>query len=585
MNKKIELLKEEMDKCGIDYYIVSSRDEFQGEYVPEYNNRLKYLTGFTGSNGTAIISKKGKNYFLTDGRYLLQAKQQLEDDFIIEQNQVDRLGFIANLTQQNKKVGLDPKILTIMEYSRMVMVYNAIAENFTFFDKNLVDQIWDNKKTKQESEIFIHNIKYSGKSAKDKISDVVSFLKKEKAGSYINNRSQSYFKNFPLNAHDYYTGSGKAVILTDPHSICWLLNIRGKDLQYTPIVLCYGIIHDDGRVFLFLSDKPDIEIEKYLNENNIEIFDIKNFQSQLQKLLGPVFINHKTSVWVANNIKESLVVEDPCVLPKAIKNDTEIKGAINAHIKDGVALQEFFIWLEKNLEKEKITELSIERKLYEFRKQQKNFFSSSFPAIVGFQSNGAIIHYKATKESNQKIKGRGLLLIDSGGQYFEGTTDVTRTIAIGKPTEEEIHNFTLVLKGHIKVASSVFPEGTTGADLDVFAREDLKKENKDFAHGTGHGVGSFLSVHEGPQSISLLSRTQLLPGMIISIEPGFYKEGEYGIRIENLAYIQNAQKKGYLEFVILTKVPISENLIDFSLLSDREIKWLKEYNKSSIMIS
>jgi Xaa-Pro aminopeptidase len=550
MVNSIERLRKLFSKYSIDYYVVPSTDEFLGEWVPDYNDRLRYITRFTCSSGVAVISREGKNYFFTDGRYLLQAKKQLDKSFVIKDLEKEKFtSWMIETLKKGEKVGLDPKLHNVTQIDNVIK--NSDKSNLVFTDENLIDAIWQDRPLKSLTDIFTYNFNYAGEIPENKLKIVSSFLKEKGVES---------------------------VVLSNPESICWLLNIRGNDLEFTPIVLCYAIVSKNGPVKLFLSHKPSNETNKYLKDNNVQIFTPNQFQKEISKLSGKVCINKNTSFWIASNLRDYVVEEDPCLLPKACKNKIEINGAIQAHIKDGTAMQECLDWLHANLGKKKITELSLSEKLLEFRQKQKGFFSPSFQSIVGFKDNGAIIHHKATKENHKEIKGNGLLLIDSGGQYFEGTTDITRTIAIGKPTAEQIHNFTLVLKGHIKVLSAVFPESFTGADLDKLAREDLKKEGKDYAHGTGHGVGSFLSVHEGPQSISSKGVVKLQPGMILSIEPGFYKEGEYGIRIESLAYVKKAKKSGYLEFVVLTKVPIDEKLVDFNLLTPQEKEWLQEYN-------
>jgi Xaa-Pro aminopeptidase len=534
-----------MKQHAIDYYIVPSVDEFQGEYVPPHNARLEFITGFTGSNGVALIGQH-ENRFLTDGRYMLQAPMQLGKEFIVRDFAKCRLSaMLQELVDQGKTVGVDPKLLSVAQ----VKALGDLASSLCFIDQNLIDAVWTNRPKRRKSKIFLYDTKYAGQSADAKLKQVSTTLKEK---------------------------SIDAVVLTDPHSVCWLLNIRGHDLGYTPIVLCYAILSSDGRVKLFLYDQPGKSILKYLASNSVEICVMNDFIQELGKIRGRVGINNRTPYNVLCGTAHSVLDEDPCLMPKSCKTATELRWAVQAHVKDGKAMTRFLKWLKQSVGKRKLTEVSIGKKLLECRKKQTGFVCESFAPIVGFKEHGAIVHYQATKATDKEIKGSGLLLIDSGGQYLGGTTDITRTVAIGNPTEEEIHDFTLVLKGHLRVAMATFKEGTTGVELDKLARSALQAEGKDYAHGTGHGVGNFLSVHEGPQSISWVGNVALKPGMIVSIEPGYYKAGCYGIRIESLAYVQKLED-GMLGFRVMTTVPLDERLIDRGQLTQEELDWL-EYN-------
>jgi len=559
MNTKIAGLKKLFTKFDIDFYIVPSQDEFLGEYTTDHSSRLKYITGFTGSNGLALFSKEGQDYLFTDGRYLLQAKSQLEGNFKIIDMSVNSLADILSLLLcENKKIGIDPKLHNIMQVNNLIK--NFSINQFVFVEKNLIDFIWGDRPKRHYSNVGIHPLEYSGEPTSSKIRKIISRMQKDCVEFFI---------------------------ATDPHSVCWLLNIRGRDLQYTPLVLSNAILATNGSVGLFCNNNCDDNVIKYFEDNNITLFRETDFSSELKKITeNKVLISNKSSYWVRSHFQDVEISADYCELPKACKNEIEINGTIQAHIRDGRAVAKLLNWIDDTLESgEKITELDVSAKVLELRSEEKYFKTPSFPTIAGFKNHGAIIHYNPTKATNKAISGDGMLLIDSGGQYLDGTTDITRTICIGEPTEEQKHDFTLVLKGFIRVATAKFGYDTTGADLDAFARKALVDEGKDYAHGTGHGVGSFLSVHEGPQSISKHSSVTLRLGMILSIEPGFYKEGEYGIRIENLAFVKESDSQDMLEFQLLTKVPIQEKLVDFDMLSDEEAEWFRKYNKSCDMMS
>lgn len=532
---KIATLRELFSEHNIDAYLVPSQDEYQNEYVPEHRQRLKFVSDFSGSNGIALVTTTKKILF-TDGRYFLQAKLELTPDWQIL-NYTDQ-----NIIEQTAglKVGFDPKLHSLrqIESWKDKIDLVPIAENLIGTDP-----------TPTNHKIFLHDLQYCGISAKDKISSLVEKIQ-----------------------------TIDALVITAPDSISWLLNIRGDEVKYNPVVLANIIIYRTGHISLFLEQNPSTDVLDYLDSLDVIACPINDFENELKGLRkAKIQICDTSSYWLKLLLPETTVKPDPCLLAKACKNEHEIKGAINAHIKDGRAVTNFLKWLEKNYDNQ--DEISVAEKLLEFRKEEKDFISPSFATIAGFAANGAIIHYHAQADTAKKITGNGLLLLDSGGQYLDGTTDITRTIAIGTPTSEQIHNFTLVLKGFIALASAEFAKDTTGTELDALARQYLLAENKDYAHGTGHGVGSFLSVHEGPQRISKSYNKPLVPNMIVSIEPGYYKEGEYGIRIENLVYVIESEKKGFLKFEMLTKVPLDHKLIDLSLLTEFEKDWLNSYEQ------
>ena len=354
--------------------------------------------------------------------------------------------------------------------------------------------------------------------------------------------------------------------MTDPSNICWLLNIRGNDIEYNPILLSYAIFYKNGNLDIFSNYKKHIPLKNF----SIYLENLKDKKIKIDP--------YSASSWIMNQLNQKILDNDPCTLAKACKNNVEISQAKKIHISDGTALCKLLYWVEKNYKKERISEITVANKILELRSHFSNFLYPSFSTIAGFAEHGSIIHYEATKNTNKIISNNGLLLIDSGGQYFGGTTDITRTIIIGKATNQQKLDFTLVLKGHIALAMAKFPVGTRGMDLDVLARQFLWQNGKDYAHGTGHGVGNCLNVHEGPQRISKTCMQTLEEGMIISNEPGYYKNGEYGIRIENLVLVRKS-KNNYLGLETISLAPIDQKLIIKKLLTKPEIKWLNSYHK------
>lgn len=541
MQNKLAVFRKLLKKENISGFIIPSNDEFQSEYPPESAKRLKFISGFSGSAGTAVIMEK-KAAFFTDGRYTLQAKVEVSKDFSIF-NIADKTPE-KWLEEQGGTLGFDPWLHT----ENYLKKFNIK----TIPCPNLIDAIWSDKPSAPASEIFDYPVKYAGLSREEKIKSLQTELNKKNAD---------------------------AIIITAPDSLCWLLNIRASDTPCTPLLLAYGVVYQSGHVQVFADKK---RLTKNFNPKNIEFINPKELSKIIKGLKGKVIVSPESApIWFMDNLKCEIIREkDFCQLPKACKNKVEVKSIKEAHIHDGAAVVRFLKWLDES--KEKKTELKIADKFLEIRKENKNFIYPSFDTIAGFKDNGAIVHYHADKNSSKDISGNGLLLVDSGGQYMQGTTDITRTIAIGKPTAEQKRSFTLVLKGHIALANAVFPIGTSGSALDILARQYLWAENLDFDHGTGHGVGCFLGVHEGPQRISKApNNVALQEGMIISNEPGFYKEGEYGIRIENLVLVVKKSAK-FLGFETITKAPIDKKLIDFKMLTHTEKKWLDDYHKDVV---
>lgn len=525
IQKRIEELKKKFIDFSIDYFLVPSNDEFQSEYVADHLNRLKYISGFTGSNGIAIIGKK-ENLFFTDGRYLLQAKQELDNNFIIHD-----IGNILHYLPKGR-IGYDPKLHTkaSIDYYR---------EDHFVSCADLIDL--PPAHSEADKKIFSYPLKYAGETLESKSLKIQAYLQEKQID---------------------------ALIITDSTNVCWLLNIRANAVTYNPILLSYLIFHQDGNIELFSSAKA---------VEDVQCYSLKEFYERVAKIADKkVQVDiHTASIELLSKLNNPIITQDPCLILKACKNRIEIIQAKKIHVADGVAVTKLLYWLEKNYLGK--TELDIVQKLLEFRALHSNFISPSFATIAAFASNGAIIHYSPKDKTNKTIENNGLFLLDSGGQYFGGTTDITRVIAIGKPTYQQKLDFTLVLKGHIALANSVFPKGTTGAQLDALARYFLWQYKKDYPHGTGHGVGNCLSVHEGPQRISKFSNVILEPGMILSNEPGFYKENEYGIRIENLMLVKE-YSDNFLCFETLTLAPIDTRLVLFNLLSQLEKKWLEKYH-------
>ncbi|MGL9778961.1 MAG: M24 family metallopeptidase [Wolbachia sp.] len=530
---KIKEFRSFMCETNVDAFMLHTKDE----YLNEYSEELTKLCGFTGTNGLLIVTKNNKCQFFTDGRYITQAH-----------NQLDRGNFqVYNIQEEDPREWVKAN-LTLTTSLGYYLQYFTVKEIRKYEDIcKLVPYSIKKEISRREQKIVSHA---AGESSKNKCEKVAKSIDKE----------------------------ADAVLLTDPNSISWLLNLRNENAKYTPCILGRAILYKSGNVDLFVQDKEHSTIEANLG-NHINIFDISELENSLHKLNSIVIDPNTTPMSIMAVIKDKQVAEreDPCLIYKAVKNQIEITGAINAHIRDGVAVTNFLHWLENNIGNE-VTELNAEEKLLEYRKEQDLFKQPSFPTISAFNENGAIIHYRASSKTNKVIQKSGLYLIDSGGQYLNGTTDVTRTVAIGNPTSEQIAHYTIVLKAHIAVANAVFPLGTTGGELDILARIHLWKFRIDYMHGTGHGVGSYLSVHEGPQAISKGNKVKLTPGMILSNEPGYYIPGEYGIRIENLMYVDR-QENSFLHFKQLTFIPYDRRLIDVQMLTKDEIEWINSYHQ------
>jgi len=541
MNKKIQKLIKKFERYNLDGYIVPKNDDYFTEYSKI--NRLKIISNFTGSAGLAVILRN-KNYLFTDGRYTIQSQIESGADFkIISYEKIVNCNLFKNLI-----LGIDPKLATYTQIKKFFLKNNKIK----FINNNLIDEI-ESKKIKDDFPFFTLNKKIVGESYYTKINKISKYLKKNKS--------------------DY-------LFISAPENVAWILNIRGGDGPNSPMPNCRLIISKDKKIFLISNIQKSKNIIKEKIIKSSELINVKDFSKKILQLKGKNFIidDKSCSIYFEDIIKSKFKVikrEDPTYYLKAIKNKVEIKNMINAHIIDGVAVTKFLHWI-KNINKKMINEVQAQNKLEQFRKMNKSYLYPSFETIAGSGKNGAIVHYRAKKENCSTIKKKDIFLCDSGGQYKYGTTDVTRTICFSKPNSTIRDIFTKVLKGHIAVANTNLKKDNIGSKIDKRARQYLKKSNLDYAHGTGHGVGFFLNVHEGPQSISKINKIKIQEGMILSNEPGFYKKDSFGIRIENLVFVKKIKKK--LFFENLTLAPIEKELINYKLLSSAEKNYLFKYH-------
>ena len=549
---KIDKLRKIIQQNNCDGYLIPKNDEYFGEYVPENKDRLKFISGFSGSSGLAVILKN-RSYLFVDGRYTLQAKAEVNKNFkICEISKIKPEDIFKSL---NRKIslGFDPKLFTSN------VLNNIIGNNkisLVSIRDNLIDKIWKNKSIIKNKKFYLLEEKFHGEHYLDKIIRLKKILKSNKI-NYL--------------------------LCSTVENISWLLNIRGHDSLSSPLTNGKLIIKTDGKIIFFTNlSKITPQTKKFFKKNIIFIKEDLFLHNLKQIKKSKILIDKKTcSFDYEKNINSSnkiIKTNDPIDLLKALKNKTEISNTKIAHLFDGIALTKLIFWIKNNYNKEKITEISAQNKLEQFKKLQKDYLYPSFNTISGFAQNGAIIHYRANHKSNKTIRGNNLYLLDSGGQYFYGTTDVTRTIAIGKISNMQKHIYSTVLKGHIAVSTYKIKKSTIGKDIDKAARAPLLQMGHNYSHGTGHGVGYFLNVHEGPQGLSPLNNHKILPGMILSNEPGFYKENKFGIRIENLIYCEKINNNN-LKFTDFTMVPIDKDCINKKFLNKKEIDWINNYHK------
>lgn len=551
-------------KPNIQAFIIPSTDPHLSEYVAPHWKSREWISGFTGSAGTVVITEK-KAGLWTDSRYFLQAAEQLQGsgidlykEMLPETPSITK--FLSDELQPGESVGIDGKMFSVEQVESMQAELSAKNIQIVFCPDPM-DELWENRPPMPESPAFVYDIKYAGKSCSEKIAAIRTELKKK---------------------------SAESVMLSALDEIAWTLNLRGNDVHCNPVVVSYLLITEKKAVLFIAPEKVTEEVRNYLEKQQIEIQNYSNTEIYLSDLNSSSILMNpaKTNYSVFSSVNPQCRIirgEAPVALLKAIRNEQEIKGIHAAMQRDGVALVKFLRWLESAVPSGTETELSIDRKLHAFRATQDLYAGESFDTIVGYKEHGAIVHYSATEESNATLHPKGFLLLDSGAQYLDGTTDITRTIALGELTTEEKTDYTLVLKGHIALAMAVFPSGTRGAQLDVLARMPLWSHKMNFLHGTGHGVGHFLSVHEGPQSIRMNENPIVLqPGMVTSNEPGVYKGGSHGIRTENLTLVCSAGEGlfgEYLKFETITLCPICKKGIIKELLTADEVDWLNNYHQ------
>lgn len=553
---RLQALRTELLAEGLDGFLVPRADAHQGEYVADRDQRLAWLTGFTGSAGFAVVLAETAAIFV-DGRYTLQVRDQVAEAFTPVAWPSTKLGpWLVDHAPADARIGFDPWLHTRAELAELERSAPGVALVPT---ENLVDRIWHNQPAPPAGKAKAHAIEYAGETSGAKRTRIAEVLRAE---------------------------GQRAAVLTLPDSLCWLLNIRGSDIERSPLVLAFAILHDTGRVSLFADPAKFADLGP---DPHIDIAPASDFAGALATLDGPVRVDRATAPAAVSAALRKAGVElhwapDPCVLPKAKKNAAEIAGARAAHLRDGAAMVEFLAWLDQEAPKDRLTEIDVATALEGFRTATGALRDISFDTIAGSGPNGAIVHYRVTNETNRALGEGELMLVDSGGQYVDGTTDITRTIAIGTPGVDEVAAFTRVLRGMIALSRLRWPRGLAGRDIEAVARAPLWTAGQDYDHGTGHGVGSFLGVHEGPHRLSRTGTVPLEPGMILSNEPGYYRTGAFGIRIENLVLVQDAppldgaDARDMLAFETLTLAPIDRRLIDTQQLTRDELAWLDAYH-------
>jgi Xaa-Pro aminopeptidase len=562
--ERVKALRAEFSVRGLDGFIVPRADRFQNEYVPPSDERLAWLTGFSGSAGLAIVLADRAVLFV-DGRYQVQVRDEVDTAAFSIAHLVDNpppAWIKANLPA-GAKLGYSPWLHTVDGAERFAKACAEARASLVAVEDNPVDAIWTDRPEPPLGPVVAHDLRYAGEDAEEKLTRIRAELAKDVADT---------------------------LVVSDPHAVSWLFNIRGSDVPHTPVVLAFAVVPKEGRPAIFVDPR---KLRNEIRSRLEEIADVRpnaTFERELTALghdhravrLDPATCPEAIARLIADNGGAVMRGGDPIVPMKAVKNATEIEGARASQLRDGIAVTRFLAWFDRAVVRGELTEIEAVEALESFRRETGSLKDISFPTIAGAGPNGAIVHYRVTRGSNRRVAMNDLFLIDSGGQYEDGTTDITRTVAVGLPSAEMRRNFTLVLKGHIAIAQAVFPDGTSGAQLDSFARQFLWRAGLDFDHGTGHGVGSYLSVHEGPSRIAKLGAAPLKRGMIISNEPGYYRAGAYGIRIENLVLVTEAPpvagaEKPLNAFETLTLAPIDARLVDAGMLSADERAWLDAY--------
>lgn len=562
---RIDKLRSLMKDKGITAYIIPTSDPHRSEYIADYYKSRAWISGFSGSAGTVVITEKEANLW-TDGRYFIQAEKEIEDSEY-KLFKMDTPGYpnciqwLANNLKDGDTLGFDGKVISQSQVEDLLdaFKYKDIKIESEF---DLIGEIWNDRPDVPKSKAFVHNLQYTGLDSKEKINIL---------------RNEMKDLNVEYN------------ILSSIDDIAWLYNIRGRDIPNNPVIISYAFISMDKAILFIDKEKLTVEVEEHLVKNDIEVYDykkiveyIKNIDSNSKIVLDKTKINR----WVYNAIPVNCKVIDQMNITsklKAIKNSTELKNQRNAYIKDGVAITKFLYWLDTNVGKEEVTEFTAKNRLLKFRQEQEGFIEPSFRTIAAYKENAAMMHYRPSKDTSKKLKREGMLLVDSGGQYYDGTTDTTRTIILGNISEEEKRDFTLTLKSHINLISARFLYGTSGHVLDVLARYPMWQHGMDYKCGTGHGVGYFLNVHEGPHRIATIpNNVSLEESMVVTIEPGVYKAGKHGIRTENVVAVQKdieTDSGQFMKFEVLSFAPIDLEGIDIDMLTEKEIKWLNDYHK------
>ncbi|HEY9580695.1 MAG TPA: aminopeptidase P family protein [Rhizorhapis sp.] len=561
---RLNALREQLKRDRLDGFVVPLTDEHMSEYVGAYAQRLAWLTGFQGSAGSAVVLPEEAAIFV-DGRYTLQVREQVDAKHwqYVGVPQSSVAEWLREHTSGGARIGYDPWLHTKRWVNQAAEALAEKGAELIAVNSNPVDAVWPDRPAPSKAKLIVHPESYAGRSSTDKRREIADWLISKKAD---------------------------AVVLSALDSIAWTLNVRGQDVDRTPVALAYAIIHADATADLYVApEKLADDVVAHLG-NAVRVHDRADFASDLASFAGKRIAAdpERAVAAIFDRLEQGgadvLELRDPAVLPKAVKNGTEIAGHKAAQARDGAALSRFLHWLSVEAPSGSLTEMAAADRLQALREDTGCLVDLSFDTISGAGPNGAVVHYRAEEKTNRAIEMGTLYLVDSGGQYRDGTTDVTRTVAIGTPTDEMQQRFTLVLKGHIALARAQFPKGTRGSQLDVLARQYLWAAGLDYAHGTGHGVGSFLSVHEGPQRIATFGGGDepLQPGMILSNEPGYYKTGEYGIRIENLVLVEKRELSGaereMMGFETLTFAPIDRHLVDVAMLVQDERDWLNSYH-------
>jgi Xaa-Pro aminopeptidase len=569
---RLAALREQLKSEKLDGFVVPLTDEHMSEYVGSYAQRLQWLTGFKGSAGSAVVLPEEAAIFV-DGRYTLQVRQQVSADDWSYQSvpETSVTDWLKDHAAKGARIGYDPWLHTRDWVKKAKEALASRGAELVPVGENPIDKIWIDRPEASKAKLIVQPDEYAGRGAAEKRTDIAEWL----------------------DEHD-----ADAAVLSALDSIAWAFNVRGQDVIHTPVALAYAIVNKDGTADLFVAEeKVGPDVRQHLG-NGVRLHDRYAFEAALSQFKGKtVAVDPERAVSAIFDALDKagakiLSLRDPVVLPKALKNPVEVAGQKAAQARDGAVIARFLHWIDEEAPKGDVDELKASDKLEGLRRENPELRDLSFDSISGAGPNGAIVHYKSSEKTNRKLETGTLYLIDSGGQYVDGTTDITRTVPIGEPTDEMRDRFTRVLKGHIAVATAVFPKGTRGTQLDSFARRPLWDAGLDYAHGTGHGVGSFLAVHEGPQRIAPVTSSQsggdepLAAGMIISNEPGYYKTGEYGIRIENLVLVVDVEIEGaekeMLGFETLTFAPIDRRLIKKDMLSPHEVAWLDEYHRQVV---